>query len=165
MLLSLAIWLQNTALLHWIRDSSYGYATMLSLHVAFFSLFSSLMVVTDLRLLGWAFRGVAITEIIDQLRVPKRIGLLFAATFGFLVFGIKAEEYYYNALFRTKLALFALVAVHALIFRPRVYNNSNPRASVGRLAAGLSLLLWLSIVAAGRGIGYIHAPVNSHHFR
>jgi hypothetical protein len=86
------------------------------------------------------------------------------------VFGTKAEEYYYNDFFRLKLLLFALVAVHALVFRRSVYNNAaeldklNQPPARAKLAAGLSLLLWLSIVCAGRGIGYLHAPVFSHHF-
>jgi hypothetical protein len=59
--------------------------------------------------------------------------------------------------------LFLLVAVHALIFRPRVYNRATAPSGV-KLAAGCSLVLWLAIVCAGRGIGYIHPPVFSHHF-
>jgi len=100
---------------------------------------------------------------VKQMRVPKRIGFLCVATFGFLMFGIKAEEYYYNVFFRTKVLLFLLVAVHALIFRPRVYNRAAAFSGV-KLAAGCSLVLWLAIVCAGRGIGYIHPPVFSHHF-
>jgi len=99
----------------------------------------------------------------NERATPDLIGFLCAATFGFLMFGIKAEEYYYNVFFRTKVLLFLLVAVHALIFRPRVYNRAAAFSGV-KLAAGCSLVLWLAIVCAGRGIGYIHPPVFSHHF-
>jgi hypothetical protein len=75
----------------------------------------------------------------------------------------KAEEYYYNAFFRAKLALLALVAVHALIFRASVYNKAAEFDRSGipgraRLAAALSLLLWTGIACMGRGIGYIEMP-------
>jgi len=170
MLLSLAIWLQNTTLFEFLRDSDRGYQIILSLHLACISLFAAMIVVTDLRLLGWGMRGESVSDIVNQLRVPKRIGFVLVATCGFLMFGMKAEEYYYNDFFRVKILLFALVAVHALVFRPGVYNsaaeldrlNQPPRRA--KLAAGLSLLLWLSIACAGRGIGYLHPPPLSHHF-
>jgi uncharacterized membrane protein len=170
MLLSLAIWLQNTRLFEVLRDSDRGYQIILSLHLACISLFAAMIVVTDLRLLGWGMRGESISDIVNQTRVPKRIGFILAATCGFLVFGMKAEEYYYNDFFRVKLLLFALVAVHALVFRRSVYNNAaeldrlNQPPRRAKWAASLSLLLWLSIACAGRGIGYLHAPVFSHHF-
>ena len=163
MLLSLAIWLQNTGLFQFLRESDHGYEILLALHVSSIALFAATVVMTDLRLLGWALRGHTMQSVVNQLRVPKRIGFVCVATFGFLMFGIKAEEYYYNVFFRIKVLLFLLVAAHALIFRPRVYSRE-AAPSGGKLAAGCSLVLWLAIVCAGRGIGYIHPPVFSHHF-
>jgi hypothetical protein len=58
----------------------------------------------------------------------------------------------------------ALVGVHALIFRPLVYNNTAaidraPKLpGVAKLAGGLSLLLWLSVMTMGRLIGYYEGP-------
>jgi hypothetical protein len=170
MLLAFTIWLQNTPLFMFIREAIYGYPIALACHLVFISLFAAMIVATDLRLLGLAFRSYPVSDIIDQLRVPKRIGFLFAAGCGFLVFGIKSEEYYYNVFFRVKLLLFLMVAVHALIFRRSVYNRAaeldgaNPLPTSARLAAGISILLWICIACAGRGIGYIGAPLFSHHF-
>jgi hypothetical protein len=170
MLLSLSIWLQNTQLFDCLRNSARGYPIILSLHLTCISFFAAMIVVTDVRLLGWGMRSELISDIVNQLRVPKRIGFVFAATCGFLVFGMKAEEYYYNAFFRVKILLFALVAMHALVFRRNIYNQAaeldrlDQPSRRAKLAAGLSLLLWLCIVCAGRGIGYIPARYSSHHF-
>jgi hypothetical protein len=170
MLLSLAIWLQNTHLFQLLRESDRGYEILLSLHVASIALFAATIVTTDLRLLGWAMRGYSVSAIVNQLRMPKRIGFICVVTFGFLMFGIKAEEYYYNDFFRFKVSLLVLVAIHALIFRPIVYSQSVELDKLTqlparvKLAAGLSLILWLCLVCAGRGIGYIHPPPFSHHF-
>lgn len=133
-------------------------------------MFGAMIFMTDLRLLGVALRNNPVSDIVNQLRVPKRIGFVLAVACGFLVFGTKSEEYYYNALFRTKLALFALVAVHALIFRRSIYNRPEeldtlPSLPVrAKVAAIVSLTLWVCIAIAGRGIGYIPAPLFSHHF-
>jgi len=170
MLLSLAIWLQNTPLFIFIREASYGYPILLAFHLVFISLFAGMIVMTDLRLLGLAMRRHSVADVVSQLRVPKRIGFVLAAGCGFLVFGIKAEEYYLNAFFRVKVLLFVLVAVHALLFRRTVYNQPEELDQLqtpptnARLAAILSVLLWIGIAICGRGIGYIHPPPFSHHF-
>ena len=170
MLLSAAIWLQKTDLMRALRESDRGYETLLALHVSFIALFGAMILLTDLRLLGVGPSGYTVSDVVDQLRVPKRIGFLCVATCGFLMFGMKAEEYYLNISFRIKVLLFLAVAVHAAVFRPRVYNQAaeleqspEPRARA-KAAAATSLALWFGIVCAGRGIGYIHPPPFSHHF-
>lgn len=168
MLLSAAIRLQATDFFTYIRLASYVYAATLALHLAAISLFGGMIIVTDLRLLGWVMPDRPISDVVDQLRWPKRIGFLLALVCGFLLFGSKAEEYYYNVFFRTKVILFLLVALHALVFRPSVYHRAvelDQAAEVplrAKMAAGLSLALWAGIVIAGRGIGYIDVPFGLH---
>jgi hypothetical protein len=120
------------------------------------------------RLLGWALRGYPVSDVVEQLRVPKRIGFILMATCGVLMACCKAEEYYYNDWFRLKLALLACVAVHALIFRSRVYNGATELDGAvlpirAKLAGAISLLLWIGIACAGRGIGYIEPPLDKIH--
>jgi hypothetical protein len=161
MLLSLTIWVQNLAFFVYLRGSSYAYSAILALHLCAISLFGAMIVATDLRLLGWAFRRSSIAAVVGQLRIPKRIGFLLAATCGFLLFCSKAEDYYYNLFFRIKILLFILVAVHGLVFRAHVYNQPNeldgPSGAHARakVAAVISLCLWVSILCAGRAIGYV----------
>ena len=60
----------------------------------------------------------------------------------------------------------ALVGVHALVFHRSVYGNTKaldrapkiPR--VAKVAACISLLLWLGLVTAGRSIAYFDVPEN-----
>lgn len=81
-------------------------------------------------------------------------------TLGFLLFGSKAEEYSGNIFFRIKLMLLCLVGVHYLVFRKSVYDNTaeldrTPLVPArAKVAAILSLVLWTSVVCAGRSIGY-----------
>ncbi len=171
MLISLAIWVQNLEFFAYLRSSSYTFPTILALHLCAISLFAAMIVATDLRLLGWAFTRSSIAAVVNQLRVPKRIGFLCAATCGFLLFCSKAEDYSYNPFFRMKISLFLLVAVHALIFRGSVYNQpaklDGPSGAPARakVAAGISLFLWVCILCAGRAIGYVQAqPGQFRHF-
>ena len=173
MLLSFAIWVQNTPFFTYLRGSpSYWYPVILSLHMIALAFFGGMILMTDLRLLGWAMRKRPVADIVNQLRVPKRIGLVIAVALGLLLLGAKAEVYYFNIFFRIKATLLVLVGLHAMIFRNSVYNSPyNNAADINKapevpcrakLAAGLSLLLWIGIFSAGRGIGYLWIPGGMH---
>ncbi len=168
-LLSLLIWLENLPVFSSLRSSSYVYPIGLALHLSAISLFGAMIAATDLRLLGWAYLDCPISDLINQLRWPKRFGFIAAATFGFLLFACKAEEYYYNPFFRAKILLFLLIAVHAVAFRRAVYSNpvkiDQPSVTPlrAKLAAALSLLLWFAVLCAGRGIGYIAGRAGMHY--
>lgn len=160
-------WLQWTDFFTTLRDWLYSYPVILSLHMVALAFFGGMILVTDLRLLGLGMRVYSISDVIDGLRIPKRVGFVFAATCGFLLFGCKADEYGFNPWFRLKLVFFSLIVVHHWVFRRSVYCNaaaldSAPRIpGRARLAGALSLLLWIGVVCAGRGIGYLH-PTLEH---
>jgi hypothetical protein len=172
-LLSFAQWLQATDFFTAIRSSWNVYPIIMSSHLAGIALFGGTILATDLRLLGVAMRKRPVADVVGQLRSFKHLGLTIVVICGLLMLGSKAEEYYYNAFFRMKMAVLALIVVHALVFRGNVYS----RGSVvefdrtgripgrAKLAACLSLVLWISMVVAGRGIGYIEPPLNKIHAR
>jgi hypothetical protein len=162
MLLSILIRLENLAWFSALRSSAYVYPMVLALHLTAISWFGGMIVATDLRLLGWALPDTPVAEVIRRLRIGKRIGFVIAASCGFVLFAAKAEEYYYNPFFRTKMLLFALVAIHALVFRESVYAGSTKPPGRAKLAASLSLLLWVGILCAGRAIGYVAGRAGMH---
>jgi hypothetical protein len=169
MLLSFAQWIQFTTFFTDLRGSANVYPIVMSLHMVGIALFGGMILMTDLRMLGWALTNRSIADVVNQFRVPKRWGLLLTATCGILMAGSKAEEYYYNAFFRTKLILFAVVIITELVFYRSVY--ANPAAldrlpsvpANAKLAAAFSMLLWTSIACCGRGIGYIEPPLDKIH--
>jgi len=169
MLLSFVQWLQFTGFFTYLRGSAYVYPVIMSLHMVGIAFFGGMILMTDMRVLGCAMRKRSISDVIGQFRVPKRWGLLLTATCGFLMFGSKAEEYYYNVFFRAKLILFGLLIMHALVFYRSVY--ADPAAldrfptapGHAKLAAALSLVLWIGVACCGRGIGYIEPPLDKIH--
>ena len=57
------------------------------------------------------------------------------------------------------MTLLALVGVHAVVFRRSVYRAaSNVAPGNAKLAACLSLVLWLGILSMGRWIAYYEPP-------
>jgi len=170
-LLTFAQWVQSTQFFTALRGSAYVYPIVLTVHLIAIALFGGMILVVDVRLLGLALLKYPVSELLDELRPLKRFGFVLMVTCGILMAGCKAEEYYYNAFFWTKMSLLALVGVHALIFRRGVYGNTAQLDAAAampgqaKLAAALSLLLWTGLVVAGRGIGYIEPPLDKIHAR
>lgn len=168
MLLSFAQWVQATDFFTYLRGSAYAYPIVLGLHMVTLAMFGGMILMTDLRLLGMAMRSRPVADVMDQLRMTKRWGLVIMIALGLLLAGCKAEEYYYNIFFRLKLTMFALLIIHALAFRRSVYKRAVEIDKAGvvpgnaKLAAALSLVLWIATACMGRGIGYIDPPFGIH---
>jgi hypothetical protein len=152
--------IQNLQLFTEIRESALAYPIILSTHLSSIALFGGAILITDLRLLGLAMRGQLASDVIAQLRNWKRIGFVMMVSTGILLAGAKAASYYANPYFQLKLSLLCLVGMHALVFRRRVYGGTAqldaaaPMPRIAKLAACLSLALWLGILSAGRLIAY-----------
>jgi hypothetical protein len=151
--------IRDTGLATAVRESALAYPIILSLHLASIAFFGGMILMTDLRLLGLALQGSSVSEVIQGLRWWKRIGFAVMVTCGVLLASAKATDYYLNPYFQIKMILLALVGVHALVFRRSVYGDHAPAApGPGKVAACLSLALWLGIMTAGRWIAYYEKP-------
>jgi hypothetical protein len=153
--LSIAQWLQATGFFTFLRESGYVYPIILTVHVVGIAMFGGMVLLTNLGLLGVTPRSWPVFEMVDQLRVLKRVGLAIVGVSGILLTGCKAEEYDHNQFFWIKTLLLGLVGVLALVFR-RTRTHA-------KLAGALSLILWTCIVLAGRGIGYVEPQLDRLH--
>jgi hypothetical protein len=167
-MLSFCQWLQNTAFFTGLRGSGIANPTILSLHMAAIAFFGAMILLTDLRLLGVAMRNYPVSDVLDRLKMPKRFGFALIVICGLLLFSTKAEEYYYNVFFRTKMILLALVLLHAFVFQRSVYRQAAEMDRSGvpvlaKSAAIISMILWLGLAICGRGIGYIEPPLEKIH--
>jgi hypothetical protein len=143
-----------------VRESSLIYPIILSTHLAGMGLFGGMIAMTDLRILGVAMKSSPMADVHNQLRPYKHLGLTLVVLCGATLAWSKAAIYWPNPYFRMKLSLLALVAIHALVFRGPVYkrlaemDKSGGATGAAKLAAIISLFLWICLVAAGRWIGY-----------
>ena len=152
--------IQSIGFLTYIRESGYTYPMILSTHLASIAVFGGLILMTDVRILGWAMTDVPITEVVRTLRRWKWIGFCIMVMMGLLLATSEMDKYYGNPYFQMKMSLLVLVAVHALIFRGPVY--SKPEAldaaptmpGIAKAAAISSLCLWIGIACCGRWIAY-----------
>jgi hypothetical protein len=168
-MLSLFQWLQSLDFMTFIRESGLTYPVIMSTHLTCIAVFGGMIVITDLRMLGVILTNRPISDVVNGLRWWKRLGFVIMVTMGFLLFGSKASDYYPNPYFWTKMSILALIGIHALIFRPGVYNQpekldvSPVIPTRAKAAAALSLVLWTGMVCAGRLIGYYEPPQQKGH--
>jgi hypothetical protein len=77
---------------------------------------------------------------------------------GLLLGWCEPLKLYRSPSFWVKMALLALVGVHAFVFRARVYRNTAKldvaMTTEAKLAASISLLLWAGLIVSGRLIAF-----------
>lgn len=152
--------IQSIGFLTYIRESGYTYPMILSTHLTAICVFGGMILMTDMRILGFALRDVPVTDVVKQLRRWKQIGFVVMVTMGLLLATSEMDKYYANPYFQIKVCLLLLVGVHAIVFHRSVYGNPEAldRApempQVARVAAISSLVLWIGIASCGRWIAY-----------
>jgi len=157
---SIAQSLENIGFLSRFSESVLAYPIVLSIHLTDIALFGGMILMTNLRLLGLTFNSVSITQMVTSLRPWKRLGGTVQIFTGLLLATCEATKYAPNPFFWTKMAILGLIGVHALVFRPSVYNRTEEldKSKViparVKLAAILSLVLWTAMFTMGRLIAY-----------
>ena len=158
--MSIAHSLESVKFLADFSESVYAYPIVLSTHLTCIALFGGMILMTNLRLLGLTFKSVTITEMVTTLRPWKRIGGTIMILAGLLLATSEATKYAPNPYFWTKMIVLVLIGVHALVFRPTVYNRTEELDRLPviptnvKVAAVLSLVLWTAMFTMGRLIAY-----------
>ena len=57
-MMTFAIWVENLSFFAYIRGSGYEYPIILALHLVGLAFFAGLILLTDVRLLGWGLRDI-----------------------------------------------------------------------------------------------------------
>ena|SRR5579863_2630998 len=151
-------WVENTGLSIAIREGGLPYPVIGGIHLLSIALFGGMLLVTDLRLLGWAMQRRTVSDVMSQLRPWKWLGFAVVAVTGVLLTWAEPVRLYRSPSFWVKMALLALVGVHALVFRGGVYEHPEKLdagvTSQAKVAAVLSMLLWAGIIVSGRLIAF-----------
>lgn len=144
---------------HFMREALYAYPLTEALHIGGLALLFGSIVIVDLRLLGLG-RQVALRPLV-AFAVPWSIGgFVIAASSGLLMFTAHAEEFIDQPVFMLKMGLILAGGVNAASLHIGPLRGAQaldaqglPPAQV-RFAAGLSILLWLGVIACGRLLAY-----------
>ena len=153
-------WLENTSWARALSESGYAYPLVEGSHVMALALSVGTVVWFDLRLLGWTMRDDRVSDVFAQVRPWMLLGFAIMVVTGVLLFATRATDAFESSFFRLKLTLLAFGAVNIVMFHTTVdrrrdeWDSDAQPPLRARLAGGVSLVLWFSIIAAGRIMAY-----------
>jgi hypothetical protein len=146
-------WLQHTPLAQTIRHSAALIATLEIIHLIGLALLLGTILMVDLTLLGLGIDRHPVSQIARELRNWTAAGLAIMLVSGPLILCSEAERCYKTPAFWVKMALLAMAVTFHFTVHRRVALAEPPEPRTGaRLVASLSLVLWIGVALAGRGI-------------
>ena len=143
-----------------IRENDLLFPLIESVHVVAICLVIGSILVVDLRLLGLASINRSVSRVTSAVLPLTWGAFAVAAASGTLLFISNATKYLGNGYFVAKILLICAAGLNMVIFHgisardlPRWENEATLPLSA-RVAGGLSILLWVSVVTCGRWIGF-----------
>ena len=154
----LLAWLRDTPIGAFVRDSTWAFPVLQSLHFIGMSMLIGIVGAIDLRVLGVA-RAVPLAPLHRFLPLAF-IGLGINLVSGIFFFCHDPWVYAFNTSFRLKMILILVAGLNALWFRLGVFldlESWGPGIEASRLAkviSAMSLLIWIAVITAGRYIAF-----------
>ena len=120
------------------------------------ALLGGTVLATDLRLLNVILKDVPSNVVSDQAHKWFKIGLYVILTTGvFMVAGV-ATKAYYNAFYWAKMLALAIAIVFVFALKRPVLKQDHATVPswLLKLLAAASLMVWFTVAACGRWIGF-----------
>jgi hypothetical protein len=159
-LADLISYFENSRLADNIRENDLLFPFIESVHVLSICLVVGSILAVDLRLLGLASIRRSVSRVTHGILPLTWCAFVVAVASGGLLFISNATKYLGNGFFIAKLFLIGAAGLNMVIFHaisakdlPR-WENETRLPLTARLAGGLSILLWVAVVACGRWIGF-----------
>ncbi len=151
---------EDSALADNIRENDMLFPLIESIHVVAICLVVGSILAVDMRLLGFASVHRSVSRVTAGILPLTWVAFAVAVASGALLFISNATKYLENGYFVAKLCLIGLAGLNMVVFHlvsakdMAQWDNQSRLPLRARLAGGLSVLLWISVVACGRWIGF-----------
>src|ERR1700722_19431167 len=153
-------WLAATPLSHTIQTTGWVIPTLQTVHILSVAVIFSSAILVDLRLWRLLNRDVPLSEVARRfLPAIWPVLLILLITGSLLIIG-EPRRSLLNSTFYLKMALLALASLltawlqWTLSSAPEFWEKNQGGRIAARFAATLSILVWCSIIFAGRWIAY-----------
>jgi len=160
-MLAFCKWLEGSWVGGGVRESLWLFPVIETVHLLGMTTLVGTVAVLDFRLLGWVMRRERVSNLASRLLPWAWTGFAVQVITGAILFSSEAVKVYGNPAFRVKMLLMLLTGVHALIFQLIVkrdvatWDAGAALPAKAKVAGGVSILLWIGVVAAGRFIGFV----------
>ena len=147
--------IEQLAFARGLKSSFVAYPVVNALHIMSIGALLTSVMLMDLRILG-AFRSLPQAAIVALLRPIAFVAFAGALVTGSLLFSVKASQYAAMPIFLAKMALILLAGVNFLAFIgfSRASGGDEPAGGTATILAAFSMMLWTSVLFAGRFIGF-----------
>ena len=149
-------WCEASAVGETIRNSSWLFPVIESVHLLGLAVIGGSVLVVDLRLFGFGLRRQPVAQLASDAQRWLIASLLVMITTGALLFSSEAIKCYYHEAFWVKMTSLLLAVVFTFTVRRRVAmaNESGIRPAWSKLTALVSVILWSGVGVGGRWIGF-----------
>jgi hypothetical protein len=130
-------------------------------HLLGIVLFIGMRLVLDLRVVGWAFGGTAVSEMMKRVAPWSLVGAILTVVSGMALYTAESSRMAANPVFQFKVAALAAALVNAWFFhavltrRARDWDGGTTLPAPAVASAYLSLALWVVLIIAGRLVAYV----------
>jgi len=159
-MLELCEWLESTAVGVLVRESAYGFPTVVAFHIMGLMLSVGMLIWFDLRLLGLVMTKTRVSDLYRRLAPYIVCGFVIMFSSGLILFTGFAVAAYGNVYFRVKMAAMVIAGVDALVFhfateRSIASWDALPGPPLPARIAGLtSAVVWMVAILSGRLMSY-----------
>lgn len=144
------IWIEESALGIYVREGLWGFAIALSMHAVGMAMVLGVVVVTNLRVLGY----------VKEIPVLSYTGLFLTAWLGFIInlasglmlYASHATEYTFQLVFMLKLGLLLLGGILMKVMMVQIRADKEPLRI--KIISGICLASWVGAVITGRLMAY-----------
>jgi hypothetical protein len=156
-LLPIFRWFDGSAMGNWVRDSRWIFPAIEAVHIVALALLFGAILLLNLRLLGLTLKNKPVAQLAREMAPWIFVSLIIILASGVLLFASEAMKAYASVPFQVKmLFLFAAMIFHYTVYWRLTRSADTTIGPVwGKLAAIVSILLWLGVGLGGRGIGFL----------
>ena len=160
-----AVWVDLYDFFLWMETTWFGvigktwgaaFAVVEAFHLLAMALLGGAVFVADFRLLGWSFLDVPAQEVLDKAHKVFLVGLIVVLSTGiFMACGVAGKLYWLPVFWYKMLTLTTGILFVFFIKRPLLNRDLDEiKPWVVKLVAVASLLVWITVAATGRWIGF-----------
>jgi hypothetical protein len=158
--LDVAAWLEATSLSTWVRESRYGFAIVVAVHILGLAFSAGVVIWFDLRLLGVSMAGIPVSLLYRRLMpwLVAGFGIMFAS--GAVLLASFATAAYGNTYFWIKMTALVMAGVNAFVYHrvtersAAAWDDHRRPPLPARIAGIVSVTIWASVIVAGRMMSY-----------
>ena len=154
-LLPLFEWCEASWLGQLVRTSMWLFPAIESVHLLGLCALGGTVLLVDLRMLGLGLTNQPIPRLAAAVHPWLVRSLVLMAATGTLLFMSEAVKCFHNPSFWVKITALPVAVLFAMTIRRRVaVGAGSGTTALTRLTAAISILLWFTVAAAGRWIGF-----------